>query len=42
MIELPINLKELEYILEQIKHQNPQLYNKLWSHKINHLNNKQK
>ena len=30
-MNLPINEKELEFILEKIKH-NTQLYNKLWSH----------
>jgi len=41
-MKLPISLQEFEYILEQIKHKNPQLYNKLWSYKFNYLNNKQK
>jgi hypothetical protein len=30
-MNLPITEKELEFILEKIKH-NTQLYNKLWSH----------
>jgi hypothetical protein len=30
-MELPINEKELSFILEKIKH-NTQLYNKLWSY----------
>jgi hypothetical protein len=42
IMELPINFKEFEYILEQIKNKNPQLYNKLWAYKFNHLINKQK
>jgi hypothetical protein len=41
-MNLPINEKEFEYILEQIKNKNSQLYNKLWAYKFNHLNNKQK
>ena len=32
---LPITEKELEIILEAIKYKNPELYNKLWAHKVN-------
>ena len=42
IMELPINFQEFQYILEQIKNKNPQLYNKLWAYKFNHLSNKQK
>ena len=41
MMDLPINIEELEFILKTIKYKNPQLYNKLWSYKFNHLSNKQ-
>jgi len=36
-MELPINQKELEYIINAIKNTNPQLYAKLWSYKLNIL-----
>jgi len=34
-MELPITDSEFDYILELVRHKNPQLYNKLWSHKFN-------
>jgi hypothetical protein len=36
-MELPINQKELEYIIDSLKNINPQLYAKLWSYKVNNL-----
>jgi hypothetical protein len=33
-MELPITKKELEYIIEAIKHKNNLLYNKLWAYKF--------
>jgi hypothetical protein len=38
MINLPINQKELDKIIELLKHTQPDLYAKLWSYKINCLN----
>lgn len=40
MINLPINEKELDKIIEILKYSQPDLYAKLWSHKINCLNRK--
>ncbi len=40
-MKLPINEKELEFIIELLKSKNTQLYNKLWSYKFN-LKYKQK
>jgi hypothetical protein len=37
MMQLPINEKELQYIIEVLQTKNPQLYNKLWSYKIKEL-----
>jgi hypothetical protein len=37
-MQLPINEKELETILKNIKHKDEKLYNKLWSFKVNFLN----
>jgi hypothetical protein len=34
-MELPITQSDLDYIIEMVKNKNPQLYNKLWSHKFN-------
>jgi hypothetical protein len=34
-MELPINIKELQTIIEAVKHINPQLHSKLWAYKIN-------
>jgi hypothetical protein len=39
-MELPITQKELDYIINSIKNINPQLYAKLWSHKVNNLKEK--
>jgi hypothetical protein len=39
-MELPINQKELDYIIDTIKNLNPQLYAKLWSYKVNKLKEK--
>jgi hypothetical protein len=36
-MQLPINEKELDDILDILKNKNPQLYSKLWSYKINKL-----
>jgi hypothetical protein len=36
-MELPITEKELDIIIEVIKNKHPQLYNKLWSYRINYL-----
>jgi hypothetical protein len=33
-MDLPITEKELEIILEAIRHKNPELYNKLWVYKL--------
>ena len=33
-MELPITQKELEYIMEEVKHKNKPLYNKLWSYQF--------
>jgi hypothetical protein len=41
MIKLPIDEKELQYIIDVVKYKNPQLYSKLWSYKINKLGEKQ-
>jgi hypothetical protein len=41
MIQLPINEKELQYIIDVVKHIHPQLHSKLWSYKINKLGEKQ-
>jgi len=38
MINLPINQKELDKIIEMLKYSQPAIYAKLWSHKINCLN----
>jgi hypothetical protein len=38
MIKLPITDKELDIIIESLKRFKPELYAKLWSHKINFLN----
>ena len=38
MINLPINQKELDKIIEILKHSQPKLYAKLWSHRVNVLN----
>jgi hypothetical protein len=38
MIKLPINDKELDTIIELLRHSKPELYAKLWSHKVNFLN----
>jgi hypothetical protein len=38
MMKLPITDKELDTIMELLRHSNPELYAKLWSHKINFLN----
>jgi hypothetical protein len=37
MIKLPITDKELDTIIEMLKYSKPELYAKLWSHKINFL-----
>ena len=37
MMELPINEKELDYIIKTLETRNPSLYAKLWSHKLNKL-----
>jgi hypothetical protein len=43
MIKLPINEKEFEYIISVVKRNNPSLYNKLWSYKMNYIiRNKEK
>ena len=34
MMELPINEKELDYIIKTLETRNPSLYAKLWSHKL--------
>lgn len=34
-MRLPITETELNIILEVLKHKNQELYNKLWSYKIN-------
>jgi hypothetical protein len=34
-MELPINEKDLDLIIEAIKTKNKELYGKLWSYKIN-------
>ena len=39
-MELPIDEKELEYIIDAIKNKNPKLYGKLWSYKVNNLREK--
>jgi hypothetical protein len=39
MINLPINERELDRIIEILKHSQPDLHAKLWSHKINNLKN---
>ena len=38
MIALPITDKELEIIINTLKGPHPDLYAKLWTHKINYLN----
>jgi hypothetical protein len=40
MIKLPINERELDFIIKIVKFSNPQLYSKLWSFKINVLKGK--
>ena len=37
MLQLPINNKELEIIMESLKSHNNELYQKLWSYKMNYL-----
>jgi hypothetical protein len=41
-MNLPISHKQLNEILESIRYKNPDLYAKLWSHKINVLNGDKK
>jgi hypothetical protein len=36
-MELPITEKELSIIIELVKNKDSQLYNKLWSYRINYL-----
>ncbi len=35
IMELPITKKELDTIIEMVKHKNPDLYNKLWTYRVN-------
>jgi hypothetical protein len=35
IMELPITKKELDFIIELVKHKNPELYNKLWTYRFN-------
>jgi len=42
MIKLPINEKELDMIIKVLKGPHPDLYAKLWTHKINFLNKEKK
>jgi hypothetical protein len=35
---LPLNYKDLDFILKSIKYTNKILYTKLWSYKMNYLN----
>ena len=37
MIQLPINEKDLDNIIDVMRTKNPQLYAKLWSYKVNNL-----
>jgi hypothetical protein len=39
IMELPITKKELDFIIESVKHKNQELYNKLWTYRLN-LRNK--
>jgi hypothetical protein len=41
-MELPITESELGIIIEKLRSSNPQLYAKLWSHKMNILNKEKK
>jgi hypothetical protein len=34
-MELPITEKELNFIIELVKHKNTELYNKLWTYRFN-------
>lgn len=36
-MELPITKEELDLIIKLVEHKNTQLYNKLWSYRINYL-----
>jgi hypothetical protein len=35
IMELPITEKELDIIIEMVKYENPNLYNKLWTYRFN-------
>ncbi len=41
-IQLPINEKELDIIIKNLKGSQPGLYAKLWSYKMNYLNQEKK
>jgi hypothetical protein len=41
-MNLPISHKQLNEILESIRYRHPDLYAKLWAHKINVLNGDKK
>lgn len=36
-MELPITKNELEIIIKALKRSHPNLYSKLWTHKMNYL-----
>jgi hypothetical protein len=40
--ELPVSHKELNEIIQSIRYKRPDLYTKLWAHKINVLNGDKK
>jgi hypothetical protein len=40
MMEIPITEKDYKYIMESVRNENKQLYNKLWTYKINYLDKK--
>jgi hypothetical protein len=39
-MELPLTYRDLDLILESIRYKNKDLYAKLWSYKMKHLNKK--
>jgi hypothetical protein len=42
VMKLPITEKEFEIIINTLKGSYPQLYAKLWSHKMNNMNKEKK
>jgi len=40
-MELPINERELDLIIDYLKNKDPTLYAKLWAYKLNNLKRKE-